>query len=86
LIGRHCEIVHAPAIASLMGMENAVIYNENLEILQSQMLSLIPSASLSSLRQLAQKMEKILLLVLENYGNTFVVQSRISRTFRTSRL
>ena len=36
------------------------------------MLSLIPSASLSSLRQLAQKMEKILLIALENYGNTFV--------------
>ena len=36
------------------------------------MLSLIPAASLSSLRQLAQKMEKILLVALENYGNTFV--------------
>jgi regulatory factor X len=36
------------------------------------MLSPIPAASLSSLRQLALKMEKILLVALENYGNTFV--------------
>jgi len=36
------------------------------------MLSPIPATSLSSLRQLALKMEKILLVALENYGNTFV--------------
>lgn len=36
------------------------------------MLSPIPAASLSSLRQLALKMEKILLVALEHYGNTFV--------------
>ena len=36
------------------------------------MLSTIPAPSLSSLRQLALKMEKILLVALENYGNTFV--------------
>jgi regulatory factor X len=36
------------------------------------MLSPIPTASLASLRQLANKMEKILLVALENYGNTFV--------------
>lgn len=36
------------------------------------MLSPIAAASLSSLRQLALKMEKILLVALENYGNTFV--------------
>jgi len=36
------------------------------------MLSPIPAASLASLRQLAHKMEKILLVALENYGNTFV--------------
>lgn len=45
---------------------------EILEILRSQMLSPIAAASLSSLRQLALKMEKILLVALENYGNTFV--------------
>jgi regulatory factor X len=43
-----------------------------LEILRSQMLSPIPAASVTSLRQLAVKMEKILLVALENYGNTFV--------------
>ena len=43
-----------------------------MEILRSQMLSAIPQASLASLRQLANKMEKILLVALENYGNTFV--------------
>lgn len=37
-----------------------------------QMLSPIPNQALTSLRQLADKMEKILLLALENYGNTFV--------------
>jgi regulatory factor X, other len=36
------------------------------------MLSPIPASSLASLRQLANKMEKILLVALENYGNTFV--------------
>ena len=36
------------------------------------MLSPISATSLSSLRQLANKMEKILLVALENYGNTFV--------------
>lgn len=36
------------------------------------MLSPIPPASVASLRQLALKMEKILLTALEGYGNTFV--------------
>lgn len=36
------------------------------------MLSPIPAASLTSLRQLALKMEKILLASLDGYGNTFV--------------
>lgn len=36
------------------------------------MLSPIPSGSLNSLRQFANKMEKILLMALDNYGNTFV--------------
>lgn len=36
------------------------------------MLSHIPPAALSSLRGLADKMEKVLLMALENYGNTFV--------------
>jgi regulatory factor X, other len=36
------------------------------------MLSPISPASLASLRQLANKMEKILLVALENYGNTFL--------------
>lgn len=45
---------------------------EILEQLRSQLLSSIPVASLGSLRQLADKMEKILLVSLEGYGNTFV--------------
>ena len=36
------------------------------------MLSPIPGPALHSLRQLADKMEKILLLALDHYGNTFV--------------
>ena len=36
------------------------------------MLSPLPVTSVASLRQLANKMEKILLVALENYGNTFV--------------
>jgi regulatory factor X len=36
------------------------------------MLSPIPATSLTNLRQLALKMEKILLAALEDYGNTFV--------------
>lgn len=36
------------------------------------MLTPIPAASLGGLRQLANKMEKILLVALEGYGNTFV--------------
>jgi regulatory factor X len=49
-----------------------ILPKEILEFLRSQMLSPIPASSLSSLRQLALKMEKILLVALENYGNTFV--------------
>jgi len=45
---------------------------EILEILRSQMLSPIPSTTLTAARQLADKMEKILLVSLEHYGNTFV--------------
>ena len=41
-------------------------------MLRSQMLSPIPPPALAGLRQLADKMEKILLVALENYGNTFV--------------
>lgn len=70
--GVHREIVHAPAIAGLMARADAIVYDEILEILRSQMLSPIPQPSLTSLRQLALKMEKILLVALENYGNTFV--------------
>ena len=36
------------------------------------MLSPISAATLGGLRQLADKMEKILLVALESYGNTFV--------------
>ena len=45
---------------------------EILEFIRSQMLSPIPSQALTSLRQLAGKMEKVLLFSLEGYGNTFV--------------
>ncbi|KAL5530139.1 hypothetical protein ACEPAF_6396 [Sanghuangporus sanghuang] len=72
LSGDHREVVHAPAVAGLMAKADALVYNEILEILRSQMLSPIPPQALTSLRQLADKMEKILLLALENYGNTFV--------------
>ncbi|TFK75901.1 hypothetical protein BDN72DRAFT_355892 [Pluteus cervinus] len=72
LVGHHREVVHAPAIAGLMAKADAIVFDEILEILRSQMLSPIPSASLTSLRQLANKMEKILLVALEGYGNTFV--------------
>ena len=45
---------------------------EILEFLRSQMLSPISAAILGGLRQLADKMEKILLVALDSYGNTFV--------------
>lgn len=72
LSGNHREVVHAPAIAGLMAKADAIVYDEILEILRSQMLSPIPSTSLTSLRQFANKMEKILLMALDGYGNTFV--------------
>lgn len=72
LTGNHREVVHAPAVAGLMAKADAIVYDEILEILRSQMLSPIPTTSLTSLRQLADKMEKILLVALEGYGNTFV--------------
>lgn len=49
-----------------------LLSQEILELLRSQMLSPIAPASLAGLRQLADKMEKILLVALESYGNTFV--------------
>lgn len=48
------------------------ITQEILEILRQHMLTTIPPPTLGSLRQLANKMEKVLLVALENYGNTFV--------------
>lgn len=72
LSGNHREIVHAPAIAGLMAKADAIVYDEILEILRSQMLSPIPANSLTNLRQFANKMEKILLMALDNYGSTFV--------------
>ncbi|KAJ8086643.1 hypothetical protein AAF712_001975 [Marasmius tenuissimus] len=70
--GNHREVVHAPAIAGLMAKADAIVYDEILEFLRSQMLSPIPTASLTNLRQFANKMEKILLVALNDYGNTFV--------------
>ncbi|KAF8592343.1 hypothetical protein K439DRAFT_1503084 [Ramaria rubella] len=72
LSGDHREVVHAPAVAGLMARADAIVYDEILETLRSQILAPIPAHSLTSLRQLADKMEKILLLALENYGPTFV--------------
>ncbi|KAG8932553.1 hypothetical protein FRC02_000931 [Tulasnella sp. 418] len=72
LNGDYREVVHAPAVAGLMVKADAVVYDEILEILKAQLLGQIPPQVLTSLRQLAGKMEKILLLALENYGNTFV--------------
>ncbi|KIY71420.1 hypothetical protein CYLTODRAFT_450762 [Cylindrobasidium torrendii FP15055 ss-10] len=72
LAGQHREVVHAPAIAGLMAKADAIVYDEILEFLRLQMLSPIPSASMSSLRQFANKMEKILIVALEGYGTTFV--------------
>ncbi|KAI0776088.1 hypothetical protein BD413DRAFT_260416 [Trametes elegans] len=72
LTGAHREVVHAPAVAGLMAKADAIVYDEILELLRSQMLSPIPPTSLNGLRQLADKMEKILLVALDSYGNTFV--------------
>lgn len=72
LVGNHREVAHAPAIAGLMAKADAIVYDEILEILRSQMLSHIPAASLQALRQLAIKMEQVLLAALDQYGNTFV--------------
>ncbi|KAI0081808.1 hypothetical protein K474DRAFT_1587261 [Panus rudis PR-1116 ss-1] len=66
------EVVHAPIIAGLMAKADAIVYDEILEFLRSQMLSPIAAVSLAGLRHLADKMEKILLSALESYGNTFV--------------
>ncbi|KAI0832450.1 hypothetical protein BC628DRAFT_1309037 [Trametes gibbosa] len=72
LTGAHREVVHAPAVAGLMAKADAIVYDEILEMLRSQMLSPISPTSLAGLRQLADKMEKILLVALDSYGNTFV--------------
>ncbi|KAG9101595.1 hypothetical protein FS749_005475 [Ceratobasidium sp. UAMH 11750] len=72
LSGDHREVVHAPAVAGLMAKADAMVYDEILEILRSQILAPIPPQALTSLRQLADKMEKILLVALENFGTTFV--------------
>lgn len=71
LQGTHREVVHAPAIAGLMAKADAVVYDEILEILRAQMLSPIPANSLTALRQLAKKMENILVAALNGYGKTF---------------
>ncbi|KAG8855823.1 hypothetical protein FRB96_006645 [Tulasnella sp. 330] len=72
LSGDYREVVHAPAVAGLMVKADAIVYDEILETLRTHMLSPIPQQALSNLKQLAQKMEKILLVALDGYGNTFV--------------
>lgn len=72
LSGDHREVVHAPAVAGLMAKADAMVFDEILELLRSQVLAPIPPQALTSLRQLADKMEKILLVALENFGSTFV--------------
>ncbi|KAF8607600.1 hypothetical protein BDV93DRAFT_531493 [Ceratobasidium sp. AG-I] len=72
LSGDHREVVHAPAVAGLMAKADAMVFDEILEVLRSQVLAPIPPQALTSLRQLADKMEKILLVALENFGSTFV--------------
>ncbi|CAE6439465.1 hypothetical protein ACGC1H_000790 [Rhizoctonia solani] len=72
LSGDHREVVHAPAVAGLMAKADAMVFDEILEMLRSQVLAPIPPQALTSLRQLADKMEKILLVALENFGSTFV--------------
>jgi len=72
LNGPHREVVHAPAVAGLMAKADAIVYDEILEFLRSQMLSVIAPASVGALRQLADKMEKILLVALDSFGTTFV--------------
>lgn len=72
LTGDHREVVHAPAVAGLMAKADALLYDEILETLRSQILAPIPTPALASLRGLADQMEKVLLLALENYGSTFV--------------
>ncbi|KAF8621673.1 hypothetical protein AX15_007686 [Amanita polypyramis BW_CC] len=72
LTGQYREVVHAPAIAGLMAKADVIVYDEILEFLRSQMLSPISPNSLANMRQLALKMEKILLVALDNYGSTFV--------------
>ncbi|KAG9024169.1 hypothetical protein FRB95_012023 [Tulasnella sp. JGI-2019a] len=72
LSGDYREVVHAPAVAGLMVKADAIVYDEILETLRAHMLSPIPQQALASLKQLAGKMEKILLIALDGYGNTFV--------------
>ncbi|KDQ21038.1 hypothetical protein BOTBODRAFT_100719 [Botryobasidium botryosum FD-172 SS1] len=72
LSGDHREVVHAPALAGLMAKADAIVYDEILEILRTRILLPVPQEALNSLRQLADKMEKVLLVALESYGHTFV--------------
>ncbi|KAF8306472.1 hypothetical protein DL93DRAFT_2088590 [Clavulina sp. PMI_390] len=55
-----------------MARADALVYDEILEILRSQLLVTIPPHVLTGLRGLADKMEKMLLSALEGYGHTFV--------------
>ncbi|QRW16033.1 RFX-like transcription factor daf-19 [Rhizoctonia solani] len=63
LSGDHREVVHAPAVAGLMAKADAMVYDEILELLRSQVLAPIPPQALTSLH---------LLVALENFGSTFV--------------
>ncbi len=49
-----------------------LLFQEILETLRFHMLNQIPQQSLAGLKQLAEKMEKILLVALDGYGSTFV--------------
>ncbi|KAF8341398.1 uncharacterized protein EI90DRAFT_3116538 [Cantharellus anzutake] len=72
LSSEHREIAHAPAVAGLMARADAIVYDEILEILRSQILTQIPPPTLTSLRSLAERLERSMLAALEGYGNTFV--------------
>ncbi|KAG0146841.1 hypothetical protein CROQUDRAFT_700798 [Cronartium quercuum f. sp. fusiforme G11] len=66
------EVVAHPVMMSLVYRADAVVYDEILDYLQSQTLSPMPQQAFSSLRQLAQSMEQVIIVALESYSGSFV--------------
>ncbi|EJU06176.1 hypothetical protein DACRYDRAFT_45233 [Dacryopinax primogenitus] len=68
---QHREVVHVPTVQALMARADALVYDEILESLRAQIFMPLPPTAMQQMKQMADKMEKILLSAVEGYQANF---------------